>query len=139
MRRRFILGMKNTQNRAPQCPREKGPLARGRECANPSWSHRSLIPFSRPPCFWASLSFLAVPSSSWPSPPLPGRPSFFLRSLLLYIIIFCSSSSYTCQSSMPILECTFHQPFFLALCKLLWPPSHCPGVTSTLMVLECQL
>ena len=29
MRRRPVLGMKTTQNRAAQCPREKGPLARG--------------------------------------------------------------------------------------------------------------
>ena len=119
MRRRLVLGMKSTRNRAAQCPREKGPLARGRKCANPSRSHKSL-PFSGPP------------SPSWPSP-------FFVRSLLLYILLFCSSSSYTCQSSMPILECTSHRPFFLALCELLRPPSHCPGVTSTLMVSKCQL
>ena len=70
---------------------------------------------------------------------LLGRPPFFVRSLLLYIPLFRSSSSYTCQSSMPILECTFHRPLFLALCELLWPPSPCPGVTSTLMGLGCQL
>ena len=126
MRRRLVSGMKSTQNRAAQRPREKGPLARGQECANPSRSHRSLFPVSWPPSFWASLSFLAV-------------PPFFVRSMLLYIILLYSSSSYTCQSSMPILECTSHRPFFLALCELLWPPSHCPGVTSTLMVLGCQL
>ena len=61
MRRRLVLGMKSTRNRVAQRPREKGPLARGRECANPSRSHRSLLPFSGPPCFWASLPFLAVP------------------------------------------------------------------------------
>ena len=126
MRRWLVLGMKSTQNRAAQRPREKGPLARGQECANPSRSHRSLLPVSWPPSFWASLSFLAV-------------PPFFVRSMLLYIILLYSSSSYTCQSSMPILECTSHRPFFLALCELLWPPSHCPGVTSTLMVLGYQL
>ena len=126
MRRRLVLGMKSTQNRVAQCPTEKGPFTRGRECANPSWSHRSLLPVSWPPCFLASLSFLDV-------------PPFFVRSLLLYIIFLCSSSSYTCQSSMPILECTSHRPFFLSLCELLWPPSHCPGVTSTLMVSRCQL
>ena len=125
MRRRLVLGMKSTQNRAAQRPREKGPLARGQECANPSRSHRSLLPFSRPP------------SPSWPF--LPGRPPFFVRSLLLYILLFRSSSSYTCQSSMPILKCTSHRPFFLAPCELLWPSSHCLGVISTLMVLGCQL
>ena len=76
----------------------------------------------------ASLLFLGL---------LP--PFFLVRSLLLYIILFCSSSSYTCQSSMPILECTSYRPFFLALCELLWPPSYCPGVTSTLMVSGCHL
>ena len=75
----------------------------------------------------ASSLFLGLPL-------LPGRALFFVRALLLYILLFWSSSSYTCQSSIPILECTSHRPFFLALCELLWPPSHCPGVTSTLMV-----
>ena len=83
MRRRLVLGMKSTHNRAAQRPREKGPLARGWECANPSRSHRNLLPVSGPPCFWASLSFLVV-------------PPFFVRSLLLYILLFYSSSSYTC-------------------------------------------
>ena len=49
MRRRLVLGMKGTQNRVAQRPREKGPLARGRECANPSRSRRSLSPVSGPP------------------------------------------------------------------------------------------
>ena len=48
MRRRLVLGMKDTQNRAAQRPREKGPLARGRECVNPSLSRRSLPPISGP-------------------------------------------------------------------------------------------
>ena len=48
MRRRLVLGMKGTQNQAVQHPREKGPLARGREYANPSRSRRSLPPVSGP-------------------------------------------------------------------------------------------
>ena len=84
-----------------------------------------------PSSLWASL-FLGLPF-------LPGRPPFFVRSLLLYILLFCLSSSYTCQSSMPIVKCMSHQPFFLVLRELLWPPSHCPGVTSILMVSGCQL
>ena len=56
--------------------------------------------------------------------------------LLLFISLFRSSSSYTCQSSRPILECTSPQPFFLASCKQLWPPSRCPRVTSTSTGLE---
>ena len=59
--------------------------------------------------------------------------------LLLFISLFRSSSSYTCQSSRPILECTSPQPFFLASCKQLWPPSRCPRVTSTSTGLEYQL
>ena len=35
IRRRLVLGVKNTQNRAAQSPREKGPLARGRESPTP--------------------------------------------------------------------------------------------------------
>ena len=103
--RRLVLGMKGTKNRAAQRPREKGPLARGRECANPSRSRRSL-----PHVFGASP---------------------FEWSLLLFIPLFHSFSSYTCQLSMPLLKCTSPQPFFLALCELLWPPSPCSGVTST--------
>ena len=57
--------------------------------------------------------------------------------LLLFISLFRSSSSYTCQSSRPILECTFPQPFFLAFCEQLWPPSRCPGVISTSTESEC--
>ena len=53
MRRRLVLGMKSTQNQVAQYPREKGPLTQGREYANPSRSHRSLPPVSRPPPFWA--------------------------------------------------------------------------------------
>ena len=87
---------------------------------DPSRSHRSLLPFSRPP------------SSSWPSS-LP----LFGWSLLLYIPLFRSSSSYTCQSSMPTLKCMSHRLFFLALYELLWPPSPCPKVTSTSMELGC--
>ena len=35
MRRRLVFGVKNTQNRVAQHPREKGPLARGRESPTP--------------------------------------------------------------------------------------------------------
>ena len=59
--------------------------------------------------------------------------------LLLFISLFCSSSSYTCQSSRTILECTSPQPFFLAFCEQLWPPSCCSGVTYTSTRSECQL
>ena len=105
MRRRLVLEMKSALNRVAQRPKENGPLARGWGCAISSRSSRSLLPFSGPP--------------------------FFVRSLLLYILLFCSSSSYTCQSSKSILKCTSHQPSFLALCGLLWPLLFYLGVTST--------
>ena len=120
IRQQLVLGVKNTQNRAAQRSREKGPLARGRESPTP------LAPQEPLSFLWASLFFLAVPP-----------PPCFGWSLLLYIPLFRSSSSYTCQSSMPILKCTSHWPLFLALCGLLWLPSHCPGVTSTSMGSGC--
>ena len=114
IRRRLASGVKNTQNRVAQRPREKGPLAWGRE--------------SPTPLGHTGASFLSLGL-----PLLLGRPPCFGWSLLLYIPLFCSSSSCTCQSSMPILKCTSHRPFFLALCELLWPPSPCLGVTSISM------
>ena len=49
----------------------------------------------------------------------PSLPPHCGRSLILYIPSFGSSSFYTCQSSMPILECTSHRPLLLTLCELL--------------------
>ena len=43
MRRQLVLGVKNTQNRTAQRPREKGPLVRGRELPTPLTSQE---PFS---------------------------------------------------------------------------------------------
>ena len=101
--------MKGTQNQVAQLSQGEG-IPRSRTgMRQPLLDHAG-----------ASLLFLGL---------LP--PFFLVRSLLFYIILFCSSSSYTCQSSMPILECTSYRPFFLTLCELLWPPSPCPGVTST--------
>ena len=106
------IGRPNVPGRRDPSPKDENPQL---------LSHpKSLFPFSGPP------------SSSWPSP-------LFGRSLLLYILLLRLSSSYTCQSSMPILECTSHRPLFLTLCELLWPPLPCPGVTSTLMGLGCLL
>ena len=119
MWRRLVLGVKNTQNRAAQHPREKKPLTRGREPPTP------LTPQEPLSFFWASFLLLAVP------------PFSFVRSLLLYILLLRPSSTYTCQSSMLILECTSYRPLFLALCELLWPPLHCLGVTSTSIRSRC--
>ena len=105
MRRRLVLGMKGTQNQVPNVPGRRDPLL---EDGN------TPIPLDHAGASFLSLS---LPLFGW--------------SLLLFIPLFRSSSSYTCQSSMPILKCTSPQPFFLVLCKLLWPPSPCPGVTST--------
>ena len=73
MRRRFVLGMKTTQNQVAQRPREKGPLARGRKCANPFRSHKSLLPVSGPP------------SPSWSSP--LWVVSVVIYSSLLFILL----------------------------------------------------
>ena len=102
----------------PKAPGRRDPSP---EDQNPQLlSHpRGLSPFSR-----ASFSQAVV---------------LFVRSLLLYILLLHSSSSYTYRSSMPILECTSHRPLFMELCELLWPPLYCPGVTSTSMGLGCQL
>ena len=97
MRRRLVLGMKGTQNRAAQSSQREG-------------TPRSRTRMRQPPLDHVGASFLFLP------------PPYFGWSLLLFIPLFRSSSSYTCQSSMPILKCTSPQPFFLALCELLWPP-----------------
>ena len=106
MRRRLVLGMKGTQNRAAQSSQGEG-------------TPRSRSGMRQPPFNHVGASLMFLP------------PPYFRWSLLLFIPLFRSSSSYTCQSSMPILKCTSPQPFFLALYELLWPPSPCLGVTST--------
>ena len=115
IRRRLASGVKNTQNRVAQRPREKGPL---------TWGRESPAPLGHTGASFLSLGLLLL---------LLSHPPCFGWSLLLYIPLFCSSSAYTCQSSMPIFKCTSHRPFFLALCELLWPPSPYPGVTSISM------
>ena len=110
-------GEKHTESSGPTSQGEGTPRSR-------TGMRQPLSVTQKPPSFlWAFLFFFAAPLFGW--------------SLLLYIPLFRSSSFYTCQSSMPILKCTSHQSFFLALCELLWPPSPCPGVTSTSMGSEC--
>ena len=75
MRRRLVLGVKNTQNRAAQRPKEKGPLARGRESPTP------LTPKEPLSFLWASLFFLAVP------PPLLRVISVVIYSSFLFILL----------------------------------------------------
>ena len=117
IRRRLVLRGKNVQDRTAQRSQGEG---------NPR--SRTRIPnSSRIPR--AFLLFL------WPF--LFSSPPFSMRSPLSYILLPHSSSSYTCRSSIPILECTSHRPLFLALCELLWPSSRCLGVTSTSTRLEC--
>ena len=74
IRRQLVLGVKNTQNRATQRPREKGPLARGWESPNSSRTPGSsflslslhLLLLGRPPnrgdlCCYIFLSFVHPP------------------------------------------------------------------------------
>ena len=103
-----------TRNQTALRPKEKGLLIQGCELPAPLASQE--------PAFLPSL------------PPSPQEISD-----VIYIFLLRSSSSYICQSSMLILEYTSHRLLFLALCELLWPPSHCPEVTSTSMRSGCQL
>ena len=99
---------------------------KGRVKVYPRASSEDKFLFSSSDTTWLELSGVfrtAIPLFGWP--------------LLLFISLFRSSSSYTCQSSRLILECTSPQPFFLAFCKQLWPPLRCPGVTSTSTGSEC--
>ena len=101
MRRRLILGMKGTQNRAAQSSQGEGTLRLRTGMRQPPLDHAE-----------PSLLFLGLPPFFFFAP-------LFGWSLLLFIPLFRSSSSYNCQSSMPILKCTSPQPFFLAFCELL--------------------
>ena len=58
MRRRLVLEVKNTQNRAAQRPKEKGPFSRGQESPTPLAPQKSLS------FFWVSFFFLAIPPPS---------------------------------------------------------------------------
>ena len=73
MRRRLVLGIKGTQNQAAQHPREKGPLACGREYANPSRSRKSLHPVSGPPSLGSLSCYLFLSSVHLP-PTLVSHP-----------------------------------------------------------------
>ena len=117
IRRRLVLRGKNVQNRTAQRSQGEGnPRSRTR-IPNSSCIPRAFLLFLGPFLF--------------------SSPPFSVRSPLSYILLPHSSSSYTCRSSIPILECTSHRPLFLALCELLWPLSRCLGVTSTSTGLEC--
>ena len=102
---------RHTKSSGPIVPGRGDPLLEDGNAPTPSQSRRSLLSVSGPP------SSFSRPLFGW--------------FLLLFIPLFRSSSSYTCQLSMHILKCTSPQSFFLALCELLWPLSPYPGVTST--------
>ena len=92
MRRRLVLGMKSTQNRAAQHPREKGPLARGQERANLSWSHRSLLPFPGPPFLsWDLCCYISF-SSVHPPPTLVSHLCQFSSARPIGDSFWCSVS-----------------------------------------------
>ena len=75
MRRRLVLGVKNTQNRMAQCSREKGPLAWGRELP-------TLLASQEPLSFlWAFFFFLylwVISIVIYPSLPTPNSCDFGL-------------------------------------------------------------
>ena len=107
MRRRLVLGMKGTQNRAAQHPREKGPLVRGRECANPSRSRKSLPLISRPLLALDGLCCYLFLSSVHPPPTLVSHPCLSLSARPLSHS-FWRSVSY-CGPHCPAQESHPHQ------------------------------
>ena len=109
-------GRKTYRIGQPKGPREKGPFARGLESPSPLASLEPL-PFS-----WASFLF--------PSPLL------WVISVIIYpslpFILFLHLSVIHTHTRVCVPSATF-----LALCELLWPPSHYPRVTSTSMGSGC--
>ena len=75
MRRRLVLGVKNTQNRMAQRSREKGPLARGRELPTPLASQE---PLSFLWAFFFFLSLWVISIVIYPSLPTPNSCDFGL-------------------------------------------------------------
>ena len=70
MMRRLVLGVKNTQNRTAQRPKEKGRLARGRKLPTPLASQEPLsflCAFSPPPTLGDLCCY--IPLSSVHPPP----------------------------------------------------------------------
>ena len=83
MRRRLVFGVKNTQNRVAQHPREKGPLARGRKSPTPlghtGASFLSLglpLLLGRPPALGDLYCYIFF-SSVHPPPTLVSHPCLF--------------------------------------------------------------
>ena len=107
MRRQLVLGVKNIQNRTAQRPREKGPLARGRELLTPLasqephsflWAFCLLLALGDL-CCYISLSSVHPPSTlvSHPCPYSSVRPigHSFWRS------VSCCGPIRTIQGSHP--------------------------------------
>ena len=105
IRRRLILEVKNTQNRAVQRPKEKGPLARGRESPTPlghtGASFLSLGPpllLLSPPIFLASpldrgdLCCYIFLSFVHPPPTLASHPCLFSSTRPIGHSFWCSVS-----------------------------------------------
>ena len=77
MRRRLVFGVKNTQNRMAQHPKEKGRLARGRELPTPLTSQEPLSlvwAFWPPPPILGDLCCYIPLSSVHPPPTLVSHP-----------------------------------------------------------------
>ena len=112
-------------------------VLRGKKCVGSDGLRSQGEGFPHPRTRIPNSSCIPKASLLFLGPFLFSPPPFSVRSPLSYILLLHSSSSYTCRSSMPILECTSHRPLFLAFCELLWPPSHYLGVTSTSTGLGC--
>ena len=84
MRRRLVLGVKNKQNRTGERPREKGPLAWGRELPTPLASQEPLsflwaffFFFPHPPALGDFCCYISL-SSVHPPPTLVSHPYLYL-------------------------------------------------------------
>ena len=108
MRRRLVLGVKNTQNLTAQCPKEKGRLARGWELPTPLvsqeplsffWAFSSLLPALGDLCCYIPLSLVHPPPTfvNHPCPYSSARPigHSFWRS------VSCCDPHHTVQGSYP--------------------------------------
>ena len=115
IRRRLVLGVKNTQNWAAQRPKEKGPLARGRESPTPlGYTGASFLSLSLPvllgrlsPFSLGDLCCYIFLSSVHPPPTLVSHPCLSSSARPIGHSFWHSVSC--CGSHRPIQESHPHQ------------------------------